>query len=204
MKKKSFFAVLLALSLIFLAACGNASSPEKAVEAYCKALKASDAKSMTKYMGDDSKEAGDPYEGYPASVSKVFKANLEQMKYEVGTAKIQGDTTLVKVKFEYKSAANIFRASVQEFLKRKTTGSLKFEEGQSLEDYLVKIFEEKEKELESKDAKLTVDFECIKTSKGWQISSIDDEIYNIMFSGFFEVEKEISALFELDSLPLGD
>jgi hypothetical protein len=155
-------------------------------------------------MGDDSKEAGDPYEGYPASVSKVFKANLEQMKYEVGTAKIQGDTTLVKVKFEYKSAANIFRASVQEFLKRKTTGSLKFEEGQSLEDYLVKIFEEKEKELESKDAKLTVDFECIKTSKGWQISSIDDEIYNIMFSGFFEVEKEISALFELDSLPLGD
>lgn len=202
MKLKSFFAIALALSLVFLAACGKTSSPEKTVEAYCKALKASDAKSMAKFVGGDSKDARDPYEGFPDSVRKILKANLEQMKYELGSAKTQGDTMLVSVKFEYKSAENIFRATVQEFLKRKIAGTLEFDEGQSLENYLSKIFEEQEKQLESKDEKLTVDFQCTKTSKGWYISSIDDEINNIIFSGFNEVENEINALFEIDSLPL--
>lgn len=206
MKLKSIFAFILALSLILLAGCNKASSPEKAVEAYCKALVKADFKTTEKLTVDDDKGSFSPYEGMPEEMVSYFKENLKQTEFTLGTAKTEAGTSVVTVKFKYRSAENIFRAVVQEFLKRKTQGSLKFDESldsdRRIEKYLVDLFNEKKAEMNPKDSEISISFNCVKEKRGWKITGYDEELYDIILSGLKTVEAEISALFELDLTPV--
>ncbi|HOO26142.1 MAG TPA: hypothetical protein PKW24_05980 [Clostridiales bacterium] len=201
MKFKSIIAFILALSLILLAGCNKASSPEKAVEAYCNALVKADFKTIENLTAKDGKEGSSPYEGMPEEMVSYFKDNLKQTEFTLGTPKTEADTAVITVRFKYPSAEKIFRAVVQEFLKGKTQGSLKLDESldsdRRIEKYLVDLFNEKKAEMSPKETEISINFNCVKEKNGWKISGYDEELYDIILSGLKTVEAEIIALFDL-------
>ncbi len=179
---KKFAALLCTLSLaLSLAACGQ-SSPDTAVNDFCKAAQTLDFTAMAEQLKGSTAErfqaetAG--ADERLAPLMDVLRAHAANMTYSITDSTVQDTTATVSVKFVIDDLSPIIKEAFARFIPNAITMSLTDEKPDE-DEYLAQLmadFVQADAELEAGTTTATVEFTCVKTKDGgWKIADIDDD-----------------------------
>lgn len=186
---KKIIAILCIAVLAFsMAACGQqGAKPEAAVKDFCAALKTFDVEGMQKYVAEDISEdealyaLDDSDEEMKALVDAV-KGWASKISYTVAKTNVDGDTASVIVDFTYSDASEIIGAIVTDYFDKLFSFEFADASDEEVQALFDTIINEKTSSMEPKEAKATIDFECVKQDNAWLIKSIPEGLENIVSS----------------------
>lgn len=200
--KRNILSITLTVMLIFtLTACGGSGSPETTVGAFCDALKTFDVKGMmTQVDGADASNAdissllageGD----FPESLAAYFKENAAQMTYTIDSTTVDGDSATATVSFKYVDASPVIQAVFTEVLSEGF--KLAMEGKEMSEEDMNALFdtslETQKGTVEPTFAESTVEIELVKSSDGWKLTEINDDLMNIITSNFMSATSGLTS-----------
>lgn len=204
MKKSISFTCLAILFAILLCACSFKPGPEKTVEKYCERMKQYDPEGMKNYTTAEIRTENDTAaedSPFTTVLSDYFKDNLGKLSYSVGKPVVNGDSATVPVEFTYVDAGPIYKAAIGDMLSNAFSLALAGTELSDEEsDAMFKAaFEDQKEKIDPITSKATVEFPCVKTDDGWQISKVDDSVLNIMTSNLIGSMADIGSAFNSES-----
>lgn len=206
-KKKGRTGLIVFLLLLLLAVIGGGAyyytqrqEPQKAVDAYLKAIQQMDINTMENLLQSQDVSALDTVELRSDMYTEFFKSMNSQMTYEItkNAYHFQEGTAEVTAKIQYVDGTNIFMETISEFLRQLTFSAISgkdFSMKESEENF-VSILTETAKTVEGKKIETTVTYSVVKTDSGWKIAALDAETVKFMASNYSGMENEINAFLE--------
>ena len=206
-KKKGRTGLIVFLLLLLLAVIGGGAyyytqrqEPQKAVDAYLKAIQQMDINTMENLLQSQDVSALDTVELRSDMYTEFFKNMNSQMTYEItkNAYHFQEGTAEVTAKIQYVDGTNIFMETISEFLRQIVSSAFS---GESLSEEetqqkLASILTETAKTVEGEKTKTIITYPVVKTDSGWKISALDTETVKFMSANFSGVEDEINASLE--------
>lgn len=206
-KKKGRTGLVVFLLLLLLAVAGGGAyyytqrqQPQKAVDAYLKAIQQMDITAMENLLQSQDVSALDTVELRSDMYTEFFKSMNSQMTYEItkNAYHFQEGTAEVTAKIQYVDGTNIFMETISEFLRQIVSSAFS---GESLSEEetqqkLASILTETAKTIEGEKTETTITYPVVKTDSGWKITALDTETVKFMSANFSGVEDEINASLE--------
>lgn len=192
-KRLKVILLIITICVIGILVFNIINSPKYEVNKLCKAIKNFDkVKINTLVEGDDlfntSEEANQNF--MSEDVTKYFKENVKDLKYDIDNIEIENDKATVKVRFTYIDAGDIFLEACGEYTQKAFQLAFSGMSNDGMNDIFQSVVEQKLKESEPKESKVTVEIECAKQGNKWKIQSLSDkthyEIVNIMSCGIIK------------------
>lgn len=181
MKKKLLCVITIAMMMLALVGCGK--KPETTIDAFCKALKASDDATMNSLMVDAA-ETTEEEEEMNEFVDYIKELN-QNIQYEIVESVIADDKTNanVTVKFTYSDAKQVMGEVFKEYFSKvlEIAFSSDAEEftDEKAEEMLQEILADKKATVEVGTAEATVVIPCVKVEKEWKIGTLPDEMLDV-------------------------
>lgn len=190
-----------------LSACSGGSKPENTVNDYFKAAQNFDGPAMTQLLAADTSETqkelsnmlnGDEAEdGFGKYLMDYMKGNAKKMTYQVKSTSMGEDKALVTVESKYLNAGPVYQEVMGEVIS-KVMG-LAFSGKQPSEEEISALFdgviEEKAKGKDLTFKTEEVELDLIKKDGKWLISDVDEDMADVMTSGFIEATESMGELF---------
>ncbi len=206
-KKKGRTGLVVFLLLLLLAVAGGGAyyytqrqQPQKAVDAYLKAIQQMDITAMENLLQSQDVSALDTVELRSDMYTEFFKSMNSQMTYEItkNAYHFQEGTAEITAKIQYVDGTNIFMETISEFLRQIVSSAFS---GESLSEEetqqkLASILTETAKTIEGEKTETTITYPVVKTDSGWKITALDAETVKFMSANFSGVEDEINASLE--------
>ena len=204
-KKVSIILVVVGISILIFG-CSASSKPETTVSEFIKGMKGFDLELMASKINPanvvEKNKVSNLFEDDEDQFQKYFsdyiKSNAQKIDYEITDTKVDGDSAVVSVDFEYVDASQLFRATFAEYIREMF--SLAILSDEISEEYGSKVFiETMQKQNEQIDelfVKKTVDIECIKIDKQWYIDKPSENLLDVFMSNILSVSKDLEDTFD--------
>lgn len=168
---KKITALLLALCLIFVTACGSAS-PSDALKADLEDAKKG-SEQIQSMVGSD---------GFGEEATKALVDKVLEFEYELGEEKVDGDTATVETTITTYPFGDIFTDVMTEFMEEAMSGGEMSDDDMTklLDDLLMKKMDSAEKNYEK-----TITVTLKKDGKDWVVQE-SDELSNALTGGLLD------------------
>lgn len=189
---KKTLAIILALVLaLSLAACGGGASkntPEGVITGFCDCLKTLDLQKMQTYLKDAAEESELGLDEVPDGFMDLLKGWAKDIKYKVGKAETDGDSSKVTVDFTYTDASEVFKAAMTDYISKALAEALGGNEmtEEKMTTLLMDCIKEAQKTTKTKTADLSLDFGLEKIDGNWKISDVSEDLGNMILSNMLE------------------
>jgi len=176
MKKKLLLIVALTVMTLAMAGCGK--KPAATVEAFCKALQASDDATLSTLMVDGEYDADEAETNEFADYIKELNSNI---KYKIGESSVDKDTAEVTVDFTYSDASQVIGETFTDYMSQVFQMAFSGEEfsEEKADQLLIDILSEKRESVELGEAEKTVVISLTKVDGKWLINSVPDEVMDV-------------------------
>lgn len=197
--KKIILVLTTFLLAISLTACSSAK-PEDTIDSFFSSTKKFDFEGMNNVMeNNDEKykdvlkelDTKDPNAQYAID---YLKQNASKITYTIKDSEIKDNKATVKVECKFVDSTPLLKEIVAEAFTKMLGMSFS---GQDLTDektteMLVSIMKEKQKSVKETYVTKTVEFECSKKDNKWIISSVNDELADVLLSNLVTAGQELS------------
>lgn len=202
MKKALAIGLILAMTLT-LSGCG--SKPETAVDKFFSAVKTYDSEAITKALSPSATDGlGSASEYLEISEDPIaapfmdyLKGNAAKITYDVTGTKIDGDTAIVTVKCKYVDGSQLFDQIIQELFTKLMTAAFSGQEltEEQMTQIGVDLLNEKLEAATETFTEKTIDIACVNIEDTWYVSTVSDEMADVVSSNLFSAAKELSESF---------
>jgi len=199
--RKIILVITLCLLVLSISACGSKSKPEDPINNYLSAAQKLDTQVMAVSIVPSNTEhitgTKELISVEEDEIIKYFveylKTNASKMTFKVSGIETTGDKAVVSVDVKYIDGGPIFRDTFFDFMIKIT--SLAFSSELPTDDEINQMFQDALKsKIETTNDNFkeeSLKIECVKVDGTWYISEIEDELVNVVMSGFITVGKEI-------------
>ncbi len=204
--KKSLSVILVLAIILALSACGT--KPETAVDGYFTAAKAFDPEGMKAMVDPANEEAvsaiAEFSDGSEDEYTKYFqdylKESAKKITYTISGSEVDGDTAIVTVECKYIDGGPILSATVAEAFKKMM--GIAFSGAELTEEetnqMFLDIMNEQTESLEETYKETTVKINCIKKDSTWYIADVNDDLLDVVTSGFVSAASDLGKAFGSD------
>lgn len=181
MKKKLLILSAVMVMMLGLVGCGK--KPETTVDAFCKALKASDETTMNSLLVDGS-ETTEEDEEMNEFVDYIKELN-QNISYEIVETVVADDkeNANVTVKFTYSDAKQVIGETFTEYFAKVIEIAFSSEAedftDEKADEMLKEILADKKANVELGTAEATIVIPCVKVEKEWKIGTLPDEMLDV-------------------------
>jgi len=191
--------------LFSLVGCGPAK-PEDTVEKYLTAAQKFDVEAMATNIAPSNTEDIDEttditkeqeQDDYTKYFLDYLKTNAGKMTYKITGSEVNGDKAVVTVDCKYVDGGSLLKATIGEAFSKML--GLAFTDIEMTDEetsqMFVSIMKEQSKKIGETFSETTVKVDCVKMEGQWYIAEINDELHDVVMSGFVSAGKEVSASF---------
>lgn len=202
---RRLLAIITILILSFsLSSCGD-PKPDEAIDKYLKAAQGFDIETMAAAIAPSNKEdveetktiLEDEEDEYTKYFRDYLKTNAGKMTYKIVGSQVDGDKAVVNVDFRYVDGGPLIKATIAEVFSKMF--GLAFTGVEITDEETGQIFitamEEQSEIIPETYKEVSIPISCILEDGIWYISEIDDELSDVIMSGFITAGKEISDSF---------
>lgn len=202
--------VLLAIILISLVGC-TPSKPDATVKTFFEAVQRFDFDEMANTIVPDKQievlvEISDiqtENDEMPKEFYDFLKLNSGKLTYKILDTQVTGDKATVSVSVNYVDAGSIIQATLGEFFVKMlglSFGATEPTEDMTEEMFMTLLNEQIELQEEEYKEK-TVEVNLEKIDDRWYVADINDDLLDIIMSGFISALEEISNAFSVNQEP---
>lgn len=184
MKKRIFAMLIAAVLVLSLTGCSATASPDSAVKAYCKGLKALDNGQMNKVLVRKNTSELDLDMG---GIGDFIRKQASKISYEVLETTIDGDTARVRVSFTFTDASSVLREAVKESIASALNGMFKSSTDEEAGDSFARIFNEKAADAKLGTATQEETFTCKCIDGEWYVDKVPTGLTNIMCCNMLDI-----------------
>lgn len=202
--KRTFSILILAAIFLQLTGCGQ--KPEAVTEKYFSAARRFDfpaiADTIVPSNKEDISEAKDLTKEDSDEYTKYFldylKTNASKMTYKITGSEVKKDKAVVTADCKYVDGGPLLRATIGEAFSRMLGIAFSGAEmsDEETNQMFQNIMEEQSKVLGEKFKESTISINCIKQDNKWYIEEINDDLLDVVMSGFISAGKELSDIFD--------
>ncbi len=203
MKKTLAIVMILTLTLT-LSGCGK-NAPETAVSNFFSAVKTYDSEAVSKAMTPTAtdnlglaseylRESTDPV---AAPFIDYLKSNAAKITYDIMETDVDGDKATVTVKCKYVDGSQIFGKIIQELFTKLMTAAFSGQEltEEQMTQIGIDLLNENLDSTTETFAEKTFEIECINVDDIWYVSTISDELADVVSSNLFTAAKDLADTF---------
>lgn len=207
--KKLISICLLMLMLLSLVGCG-AAKPEATVEKFFSASQKLDTETMASTIVPSNKKDIEDIknmmskEQYPAEQIAMYenllgyvKGNAAKITYKVTGSEINGDKAIVTVDCKYVDVGPVIKATMGILMAKFTSMALSGTQitEEQTNQMLVDTFKQQVNLVSETYKETTVKVSCVKQNNTWYISEANEEMKDVILSGFISASKDMGQLF---------
>ena len=203
--KKLISIVTLTCMLLSFSGCGE-PKPSATVEKYFSAAQKMDVEAMAmtiaSYNTEDLEETRDlldeeNQDDYTKYFLEYLKQNAAKMTYTITGSEVDGDNAVVTVDCKYIDGGALLKATIGEvFMKMfgMAFSGVELTEEETGQMF-VSVMQEQSELLDETYLENTINVNLIKEDGDWAIAEVNDEMVDVVMSGFISAGEEIAESF---------